>query len=111
MKKSAVFLASLIAASISGAAFAGEVESNKGQDIATAAVGVSAVDIDASDYIGQPIYSSDSKRLGAVYGATSSGSAQLIVGTKMVVIASSTLSVEDGKLTTSLTRKEVMKLR
>jgi hypothetical protein len=46
-----------------------------------------------------------------VYRVTGDGSAQLIVDGKLVTVPASTLSVVDGKLTTSLSKSEVRKLK
>ncbi|AHE51897.1 hypothetical protein [Sphingomonas sanxanigenens] len=46
-------------------------------------------------------------RLGRVDQVRPDGSVSLIVGSKFVVVPASTLSVVDGKLTTSLTKKEI----
>lgn len=60
---------------------------------------------------GKMLVAANGARLGAVYRVTQDGSAQLIVDGKMVTVPASTLSVVDGKLTTSLSKSEVSKLR
>jgi len=59
---------------------------------------------------GKMLMASNGSRLGKIYRVTDDGSAQLIIDGKMVTIAASTLSVVDGKLTTSLTKSEVIAL-
>jgi hypothetical protein len=60
---------------------------------------------------GKMLLASNGARLGAVYRVTSDGSAQLIVDGKMVTVPATTLSVVDGKLTTSLTKNDLRKLK
>jgi hypothetical protein len=59
---------------------------------------------------GKMLYSSTGTRLGAVYRVGADGSAQLILDGKMVTVPANTLSVVDGKLTTSLSKKDASKL-
>jgi hypothetical protein len=59
---------------------------------------------------GKPIVTSTGARLGAVHRVTEDGSAQLIIDGKVVTIPASTLSLADGKLTTSLSKADVRKL-
>jgi hypothetical protein len=56
---------------------------------------------------GKMLYSADGKRLGSVYRVGDDGSAQLILDGKMRTVPAETLSVVDGKLTTSLSKKDV----
>jgi hypothetical protein len=60
---------------------------------------------------GKMLLASNGSRLGAVYRVTGDGSAQIIVDGKMVTIPANTLSVADGKLTTSLSKADIRKLR
>jgi hypothetical protein len=59
---------------------------------------------------GKMVIASNGARLGAVKRVTEDGSAQVIIEGKMVTIPASTLSVADGKLTTSLSKAEVRQL-
>jgi hypothetical protein len=59
---------------------------------------------------GRMLVASNGARLGLVYRVGSDGSAQMIVDGKMVTIPATTLSSVDGKLTTSLTKSEVLAL-
>lgn len=59
---------------------------------------------------GKMLVASNGARLGAVYRVTEDGSAQLIVDGKLVTIPAATLSVVDGKLTTSLSKSDIRKL-
>lgn len=60
---------------------------------------------------GRMLVAANGARLGAVYRVTDDGSAQLIVDGKLVTIPAATLSVVDGKLTTSLSKSDIRKLR
>jgi hypothetical protein len=59
---------------------------------------------------GQMMVTANGTRLAPVYRVTGDGSAQVILDGKMVTIPASTLSATDGKLTTSLTKSEVLAL-
>jgi hypothetical protein len=60
---------------------------------------------------GKIVVSSNGSRLGAVYRVGADGAAQIIIDGKLVSIPASTLSNVDGKLTTSLSKSEVLALR
>jgi hypothetical protein len=60
---------------------------------------------------GQMLVASNGARLGTVYRVGSDGSAQIIIDGKLVTVPASTLSNVDGKLTTNLTKSEVLALR
>jgi hypothetical protein len=49
-------------------------------------------------------------RLGAIYRVSADGSAQLIIDGRMVTIPAATISASGGKLTTSLTKSQVLAL-
>jgi hypothetical protein len=57
---------------------------------------------------GKMLVASDGARLGAVYRVGADGSAQVIIDGKMVTVPASTLSVTDGKLTTNLSKSQVL---
>ena len=57
---------------------------------------------------GKMLISANGSRLGAVYRVGPDGSAQLIIDGRMVAVPASTLSSVNGKLTTSLTKSEVL---
>jgi hypothetical protein len=59
---------------------------------------------------GQMVVASNGARLGTVYRVGTDGSAQIIIDGKLVTIPASTLSNVDGKLTTNLTKSEVLAL-
>ena len=57
---------------------------------------------------GQLLYAKG-KRLAPVYRVAADGSAQVILNSKMYLVPASTLSIENGKLTTSLSKGEVIR--
>lgn len=60
---------------------------------------------------GKMLVASDGSRIGAVYRVSDDGAAQVIINGKLVSIPAATLSVTDGKLTTSLSKQEVMSIK
>lgn len=74
-------------------------------------ISLSAIAQDATATEGKMLVASNGARLGAVYRVTGDGSAQVIIDGKMVTVPASTLSVVDGKLTTTLSKSEVRKLK
>lgn len=59
---------------------------------------------------GQMLISANGARLGAVNRVLADGSAQIIIDGKLVTIPIATLSTVNGKLTTSLSKSEVLAL-
>ena len=59
---------------------------------------------------GKMLVASNGARLGLVYRVGADGSAQIIVDGKLISVPAATLSNVDGKLTTSLTKSEVLAL-
>jgi len=59
---------------------------------------------------GTMLVSADGVRLGPVYRVADDGSAQLIIKGKMATVPVSTLSMVDGRLTTSLSKSDVGQL-
>jgi hypothetical protein len=59
---------------------------------------------------GQVLVAANGSRLGAVYRVASDGSVQMIIDGKMITVPAATLSSSEGKLTTSLTKSEVLAL-
>ena len=60
---------------------------------------------------GKMLVSANGARLGPVYRVGPDGSAQVIIDGRMVHVPANTLSMADGKLTTSLSKSEVLALR
>ena len=59
---------------------------------------------------GKMVVASNGARLGAVYRVTPDGSVQIIIDGKLITVPASTLSNVDGKLTTNLSKNEVLAL-
>ena len=57
---------------------------------------------------GKMLMASDGARLGQVYRVAADGSVQLILDGRMVSVPASTLSLVGGKLTTSLTKRDLI---
>lgn len=60
---------------------------------------------------GNMIYGGNGQRLAAAYRVTSEGTVQVILNGKLVNIPSNTLSLVNGKVTTSLTKADLSKAR
>ena len=60
---------------------------------------------------GKQLIASNGARLGQVFRVDADGSIQMIIGGKLVSIPASTLSSVDGRLTTSLSKSEILALR
>lgn len=60
---------------------------------------------------GKMLVTSSGARLGTVYRVDPDGSAEIIIDGKMVAVPASTLSNVGGKLTTSLSKSEILALR
>lgn len=59
---------------------------------------------------GKMLTAANGARLGIVYRVGPDGSAQVIIDGKMVAVPGNTLSMADGKLTTRLTKSQVLAL-
>jgi hypothetical protein len=59
---------------------------------------------------GKMLVAANGSRLGIVYRVTPEGAAQLIIDGRMVAVPANTISAADGKLTTSLTKSQVLAL-
>jgi hypothetical protein len=60
---------------------------------------------------GDTLRDAKAARIGAVSRVYGDGSVQVIYGSRFVVIPADTLTTEEGKLKTSLTRQEIAKLK
>ena len=74
------------------------------QDTTSAKIGSVAV------AVGRMLVASNGARLGVVYRVGPDGSAQIIVEGRLVTVPATTISNVEGKLTTSLTKSEVLAL-
>ena len=62
--------------------------------------------------VSQALFDADGRRVGNVYRVAADGSAQLIIDEgRLVTVPVSTLSEADGKLKTSLTKKQITSRR
>ena len=59
---------------------------------------------------GKMLVAANGSRLGVIYRVGPDGSAQLIIDGHMVAVPANTISNTDGKLTTSLTKSQVLAL-
>jgi len=64
---------------------------------------------DVAQFAGKPLYGPKGERIGAVYKVTAGGVPQLILNGKLVNVPASSLSVAEGKLSTSLDKKQLAK--
>jgi hypothetical protein len=81
---------------------------------ATTPVAVLAADasVPAKVTVSQPLFDKDGKRVGNVYRVTADGSPQLIIDEgRLVTVPATTLSAANGKLSTSLTKREITSAR
>lgn len=60
---------------------------------------------------GKTLYSTGGKRIAAIYRVAADGSPQVILDGKLVTVPVSSLTLEGGKPTTSLSKKELRSLR
>jgi len=97
MKKFAI-LAVLAAATIAPATYAAETS----QSVRAATEGA-GVQVDA----GKMLYGAGGYRIASVYRVTSEGAPQVILDGKLVTVPVTTLSEVDGKLTTSLSKRDL----
>lgn len=68
----------------------------------------SAATTNAADFKGKMLYGPAGERLAAVYRVSQDGAAQIILNGKMVSVPAATLNVAEGKLTTSLTKRDLL---
>jgi hypothetical protein len=60
---------------------------------------------------GTMLYASNGSRLASVYRVTESGDPQVIMNGRLVTVPAATISDVDGKVTTSLSKRDVAKAR
>lgn len=89
-----------VSASLAFAVVAPQIAHAEDIDTSSATVSVSE---------GEMLYTGKGKRLAAVYRTSEDGNAHVILNGKMYVVPASTLTVVDGKATTSLSKREVIK--
>lgn len=60
---------------------------------------------------GKMLYSADGKRLAPIYRVREDGAVQIIINGKMIVVPADTITVADGKASTTLGRPELLASR
>ena len=106
MKRSSVVVSLCAFVTLSGSAFADDafnVSPSSSPSPEGTAAPVSAVK-------GSMLISANGSRLAQVYRVGADGSAQIIIDGKLVTVPAASLSMSGGKLTTSLTKSEVLAL-
>jgi hypothetical protein len=106
VKRSSVVLSLCVFVALSGTAFADDafnVSSSPSSPSDGTAAPVSVVK-------GSTLISANGSRLAQVYRVAADGSAQIIIDGKMVTVPAASLSMSGGKLTTTLTKSEVLAL-
>ena len=58
---------------------------------------------------GKSLYSANGQRIGAIYRVTQAGQVQMILDGRLITVPSETISENGGKLTTSLTKSELVR--
>lgn len=96
MKK--IVLAALAAVAVAPAAYAAETSQNVQAATEGAGVEVTA---------GKMLYSTAGHRVASIYRVTKEGNPQVILDGRLVTVPVSTLAQADGKLTTTLTKREL----
>lgn len=74
-------------------------------------IGATAAHAEDGIVVGRMLYTADKHQLGNVYSIKKDGSAEVIVDTRVVVVPASSVEAKNGKLWTSLTRKEALGAR
>jgi len=59
--------------------------------------------------VGKMLYGPDGNRIASVYRVTAAGDAQIILDGRLLTVPASTLSSVDGKVATSLTKREIVR--
>jgi hypothetical protein len=65
----------------------------------------------ASASVGKSIYGANGNRVASIYRVTQAGAVQVIIDGKLVTVPNSTLSEANGKLVTTLTKFELLRVR
>lgn len=60
---------------------------------------------------GKTVYDSEGHKVGRIYRVTSEGNLQIILNGRMVTVLASTLSDTNGKITTSVSRADLTRMR
>ena len=60
---------------------------------------------------GKMLYGANGQRVATIYRVNAEGNPQVIIDGRLITVPASTLSNNDGKVTTSLTKREVTRIR
>jgi hypothetical protein len=107
VKRSSLVLSLCAFVALSGTAFADDAFNVSPSSSSPSPEGTAAP---ASAVKGTMLISANGSRLAQVYRIGADGSAQIIIDGKLVTVPAATLSISGGKLTTSLTKSEVLAL-
>lgn len=107
MKRSSLVSSLCAFVALSGTAFADDAFNVSPSSSPPSPQGTAAP---ASVVKGTMLISANGSRLAQVYRIGADGSAQIIIDGKLVTVPAATLSISGGKLTTSLTKSEVLAL-
>jgi hypothetical protein len=108
VKRSSLVVSLSVLATLSGAVYAASPDvMNTPASSASSEVAATAP---VSAAKGSMLVAANGARLGAVYRLSADGSPQIILDGRMVTIPVKTLSMDGGRLTTSLSKSEVLAL-
>lgn len=65
----------------------------------------------ATPVVGKMLYSTGGKKLAAIYKLDAANAPQILLDGKLVTVPAATLNGVDGRIETSLTKKDLMTLR
>lgn len=74
-------------------------------------VAVNAEEATQSITAGKALYSAKGSRIAAIYRVTQAGAVQVILEGKLITVPGDTLSQDNGKVVTTLTKAELLKSR
>ena len=77
------------------------------QSVRAATEEAAAVELNA----GKMLYGPDGRRIASVYRVTSEGNAQVIIDGRLIPVPASSLSDVAGKVTTSLTKRDLVRAK
>lgn len=98
-------IATAITFAIPGIAVAEEAGST--QQVAAVAQEAAALELNA----GKMLYGADGNRIASIYRVSADGNPQVILNGRLLTVPASSLSNANGKVTTSLTKREILGVR
>lgn len=104
MKKLALIVTAAALSAVPSVVFAAETS----QSVQAAAEEVAApVEVNR----GTMLYSANGGRIASIYRVTEDGSPQVILNGRLITVPAATLSEQNGKITTSLSKRDVSRTR